>query len=105
MTTAGKLKSVFPLPSDALQALKSVISVSGKTFTIPCQPGKKYQQSFQNTFCISPTALPSAVDLAAHFQLVKQIFAPEAFESAALAFAADFNCPDGVLSRDRDLLH
>jgi len=55
---------------------------------------------------VSPltTALPSALDLAARFQLIKQIFAPEAFESAALAFAADFDWPDGVLSRDRDLL-
>ena len=51
-------------------------------------------------------ALPSAVDMAARFQLVKQIFAPEAFESAAVAFAADFDWPDGAfLSRDRDLLH
>jgi hypothetical protein len=58
----------------------------------------------QNIFRISPTAILSAVDLAAHFQLVKQIFAPEAFESAALAFTADFDWPDGALSRDRDLL-
>jgi hypothetical protein len=84
--------------------------VSGKTYVIPCQPGEKYQQSvslalsFQNTFRISTTALPSALNLAAHFQLVKQIFAPEAFESAALAFAAEFDWPEGVLSRDRDLL-
>ena len=97
MMTKGKLKRVLPLPFDALRALKSVISVSGKTYVIPCQPGEKYQQSvslalsFQNTFRISTTALPSALDLAAHFQLVKQIFAPEAFESAALAFAADFD--------------
>jgi hypothetical protein len=59
----------------------------------------------QNIFRISPTAILSAVDLAAHFQLVKQIFAPEAFESAALAFTADFDWPDGALSRDRELLH
>ena len=97
MMTKGKLKRVLPLPSDALRALKSVISVSGKTYAIPYQPDEKYQQSvslalsFQNTFRISPTALPSALDLAAHFQLVKQIFAPEAFESAALPFAADFD--------------
>jgi hypothetical protein len=58
--------------------------------------------SFQNIFHISPTALPSAVGLAAHFYLFKQISAPE---SAALAFADDFDWPDGVLSRDRDLLH
>ena len=108
--TKGKLKRVLPLPSDALRDLKSVISVSGKTYAIPSQPGEKYQQSvslalsFQNTFRISTTALPSTLDLAAHFQLVKQIFAPEAFESAALAFAADFDWPNGVLSRDRDLL-
>ena len=41
-------------------------------------------------------ALPSVVDLAAHFQLVKQIFAPEVFESAALAYAADFDWPDSA---------
>ena len=110
MMTKGKLKRVLPLPSDALRASKSVISVSGKTYVIPCQPGEKYQQSvslalsFQNIFRVSTTALPSALDLAAHFHLVKQIFAPEAFESAALAFAADFDWPEGVLSRDRDLL-
>ncbi len=110
MMTKGNLKRVLPLPLDALRALKSVISVSGKTYVIPCQPGEKYQQSdslalsFQNTFRISTTALPSALDLAAHFQLVKQIFASEAFESTALAFAADFDWPEGVLSRDRDLL-
>ncbi len=40
MTTAGKLKRVLPLPSDA-----SVISVSGKAYAIPCQPEEKYQQS------------------------------------------------------------
>ena len=111
MKTAGKLKRVLPLPSGALRASKSVISVSGKAYVIPCQPDEKYQQSvslalsFQNIFHISPTALPSAVNLAAHFQLVQQIFAPEAFESAAFAFAADFDLPDGALSRDRDLLH
>ncbi len=44
--------------------------------------------------------------MAARFQLVKQIFASEAFESATVAFAADFDRPDGAfLSRDRDLLH
>ena len=111
MTTKGKLKRLLSLPSDALRASKSVISVSGKSYAIPCQPDEKYQQSvslalsFQNIFHISPTALPSAVDLTALFQLVKQIFAPEAFESAALAFAADFDWPDGALSRDRELLH
>ena len=80
MTTKGKLKRELLLPSDALRASKS----------IPCQPDEKYHQSvslalsFQNIFRISPTALPSAVDLAAHFQLVKQ-------KSAALAFAANFD--------------
>ena len=60
--TKGKLKRVLPLPSDALRASKSVISVSGKTYVIPCQPGEKYQQSvslalsFQNIF-VSPLRL------------------------------------------------
>ena len=43
MTTNGKLKRVLPLPSDALRASKSVISVSGKAYAIPCQPDEKYQ--------------------------------------------------------------
>ena len=111
MTTKGKLKRVLSLPSDALRASKYVISVSGKLYAIPCQPDEKVSTIslgglfLPEYFHISSTALPSAVDLAAHFQLVKQIFAPEAFESAALAFAADFDWPDGALSRDRELLH
>ena len=47
--TKGKLKRVLSLPVDTLRALKSVISVSGKTYVIPCQPGEKYQQSAQGT--------------------------------------------------------
>ncbi len=100
VTTADKRQRELPLPSDALQASKSVISMWGKAYATPCQPDEKYQQSVSLALSVHiyPTALPSAVDLVAHFQLVKQIFAPEAFESAALAFAADFNWPDGALS-------
>ena len=46
MTTKGTLKRVLPLPSDALRALKSVISVSGKAYAIPCQPDGKYLAGF-----------------------------------------------------------
>ena len=98
MTTAGKLQRVLPLPSDALRASKSVISMSGKAYAIPCQPEEKYQQSvllalsFQNIFHISPTTLPSTIDLTAHLQLVQQIFAPEAFESTALTFGPMTPC-------------
>ena len=35
MMTKGKLKRVLSLPFDALRALKSVISVSGKSYVIP----------------------------------------------------------------------
>ena len=45
------------------------------------------------------------LDLAAHFQSVQRIFAPEAFEAAALEFANHFDWSDDMLSRDRDLLH
>ncbi len=99
MNTAGKLQRVLPLPSDGgLRASNSVILVSGKAYAIPCQPEGKYQQSvllalsFQNIFHISPTTLPSAIDLTAHFQLVQQIFAPEAFESTALTFGPMTPC-------------
>ena len=46
MMTKGKLKRVLPLPSDALRASKSVISVSGKAYAIPCQPDGKYLAGF-----------------------------------------------------------
>jgi hypothetical protein len=39
-----------------------------------------------------------------HFQVVQKFFAPDAFESAALAFVKNFGWTKDILDRDRDLL-
>ena len=39
-----------------------------------------------------------------HFQVVQKFFAPDAFESAALAFVKNFGWTKEILDRDRDLL-
>jgi hypothetical protein len=110
-SSAGRITNVKPIPSDALRASKPVISVSGKTYSIPGQDDEVYRQSISlalslhQSFQISSASIPATLDLAAHFRVVQRIFAPEAFESAALTFAAEFNWTDEILSRDRDLLH
>ena len=110
MTTAGKLKRVLPLPSDALRDSKSVISVSEKAYAIPCQPEEKYQQSvslalsFQKcfTYLYYDCGRFSCSFPARSFDIRTRGIRER---SAALAFVADFDWPDATLSRDRDLLH
>jgi hypothetical protein len=49
---------------------------------------------------------PITIDALVQFQhSVQEIFAPDAFEAAALGFVNNFEWSNDMLSRDRDLLH
>ena len=101
-----------PFDSYAPRA-RSVISISGKDFHLPIQSSTAFQHSISlaSSFHLlfhspsTPSSLPKSPDLAAHFLVVQQIFAPDAFETAALAFAKDFNWTETILARDKVLLH
>ena len=111
LLTSGITLRVLPSAPDAPRIPKHTISVSGQIFTIPTQNDTVYQQSlslaqsfhrlFQQSLLVS---LPLTLDLTSHFRSVQRIFAPDVFETAALAFAKDFVWTEDVLSRDRDLL-
>ena len=100
-------------PDPSAPRVQSIISISGKSFHLPIQTSASFSHSlflamsFHHWFHSSPvtTSLLDSLDLTAHFLLVRKIFAPDAFESAALAFVQDFNWTDATLARDRDLLH
>ena len=98
-------------PIDALRAQKSAISVAGQTFRLSSPHEAVFRQSllfassFHQLFHV-PNRLnkPAILDLALHFRVVQTLFAPDAFETAALAFVNDFDWTDEILSRDGDLL-
>ena len=99
------------LLADALPASKPLISISGQSFHLPVLSEKVFQQSlllaesYHHMFQSSGDfLLPAPVDLSAHLQFVKTVFAPEVFESAALDFVQNFDWSEDILSRDRDLL-
>ena len=100
------------LLADALPASKPLISISGQSFHLPVLLENVFQQSlllaesFHHVFQSSCDFLwPVPVDLSAHLRSVREVFAPEVFESAALDFVQNFNWSEDILSRDRDLLH
>jgi hypothetical protein len=102
----------MPSQDDALRVSRPLISISGQTFNLPAQSvlAMQHSLSLASSFTLlfqssSVSSLPASSDLVAHFHVVQQIFAPDAFETAALAFVQEFNWTDEILSRDRDLLH
>jgi hypothetical protein len=105
-----KIDDDVSLPPDALRVYKPVISVSGLVFSLPSQTAEVYLQSislaasFHRLFQSLSSPLLISEDLAAHFKSVQHVFAPDAFENAALAFANKFDWSDEMLARYRDLL-
>ena len=95
---------------DALRAQKSAISVAGQSFRLSPPLEAVFRQSlllassFHQLFQVSNLFQLATIDLALHFRVVQKIFAPDAFETAALAFFNGFDWSDEILSRDRDLL-
>lgn len=95
---------------DAPQSPKFVVSVSGESFHLSVQNEQNFQQaivlatSFGQLFQISDIPPITLESLITFYRSVQSIFAPDAFEAAALSFVNNFAWTDAVLSRDRDLL-
>ena len=96
---------------DAPRIQKFVVSVSGESFHISFQNERSFQHaielaaSFGQLFQFSNIQPLTIATLVQFYHSVQEIFAPDAFEAAALNFANNFEWSSDMLSRDRDLLH
>jgi len=96
---------------DAPRIQKFVVSVSGESFHISFKNERSFQQaielaaSFGQLFQFSNIQPLTIAALVQFYHSVQEIFAPDAFEAAALNFANNFEWSNDMLSRDRDLLH
>ena len=107
----GKQPTNVLLSADVLPVFKPLISISGQSFYLPVQTEDKFQQSlllaesFHHLFQSScDFSVPASLDLSAYLRRVRNIFAPEVFESAALEFVQNFNWSEDILARDHNLL-
>ena len=94
---------VTPSQNDALRDSRPLISISGQTFNLPAQSvlAMQHSLSLASSFNLlfhssSVSLLPVSSDLAVHFHIVQKIFAPDAFETAALAFVKNFHWTDEI---------
>ncbi len=96
---------------DAPRTQKFVISISGESFHISFKNEQSFHQaielaaSFGQLFQFSniqPITIEALVQI---YHSVQEIFAPDAFEAAALDFVNNFKRSNDMLFRDRDLLH
>ena len=96
---------------DAPRTQKYVVPVSGESFHISFKNEQCFQQaielaaSFGQLFQFSNIQPLTIAALVQFYHSVQKIFAPEAFEAAALDFANNFEWSNDMISRDRDLLH
>ena len=102
----GKQPTNVLLSADVLPVFKPLISISGQSFYLPVQAEDKFQQSlllaesFHRLFQSScDFSVPASLDLSAYLRRVRNIFAPEVFESAALEFVQNFNWSEDILAR------
>ena len=93
---------------DAPRVLRPSISISGQTFHLPVQPSAAILHSlslaanFNRWFNLTQDSLQQLhpFDLTNHFQTVQKLFAPDAFESAALTFVNNFGWTKEIGSID-----
>ena len=96
--------------ADAPRNPKFVVSISGESFHLSVQNEMSFLRaidlaaSFGQLFQISDIPPITLATLITLYRSVQNIFAPDAFEAAALNFVGNFSWSDAVLSRDRDLL-
>ena len=111
VSSSGIFLSSSPSFPDALREVKVSVGVAGKNFLLPSLDDEMLRNSIllaesfgflfhQLGFLVSDPSF-----LSFHLRSVRSIFAPEAFESAALVAADNFQWTDEILARDRDLLH
>ena len=110
-SSSGIIKSTKVISRcDAPRTLKSVVSISGESFHLSVQNEKSFRQaislaaSFGQLFQISDVQMTTVTTLTSLYRSVQKVFAPDAFETAALKFVDNFGWSDAILSRDRDLL-
>jgi hypothetical protein len=96
---------------DAPRTQKFVISISDKFFHTSFKNEQSFHQtielaaSFGQLFQFSNIQPITIEALVQFYHSVQEIFAPDAFEAAALGFVNNFEWSNDMLSRDRDLLH